>query len=86
LATITQRQPGRFFARVWVPPTSDGQPGRQVGKVFRGGTKEVRQRVAAWEAEVRGTVPSTVGATVADLLRLWIEARQLDWQPASART
>jgi len=85
VATITERQPGMFFARVWLPPTSDGQKGRQVGKVFRGGQKDVRQQVAAWEAELRGTAPSSVGATVADLLRLWQEAKQFGWQPTSAR-
>lgn len=68
MATILERQPGVFFAPVWLPPTSDGQKGRQVGKVFRG-----------------GTAPSSVGATVADLLRLWQEAKQFDWQPTSAR-
>jgi integrase len=85
VATITERRPGVFFARVWLPPTSDGQPGRQVGKVFHGGKKDVRAQVAAWEAELRGTAPASVGATVADLLRLWLEAKQFDWQPTSAR-
>ena len=85
MATITERQPGVFFARVWLPPTSDGQPGRQVGKVFRGGKKQVRQEVAAWESDLRGTAPSSVGATVADLLQRWLEAKRYDWQPTSAR-
>lgn len=85
MATITERQPGVFFARVWLPPTSHGQKGRQVGKVFRGGKKDVRAAVAAWEAEMRGTAPSSVGATVADLLERWLEAKQFDWQPTSAR-
>ena len=47
--------------------------------------KQVRQQVADQEAELRGTAPATVGATVADLLRLWLEAKQFDWQPTSAR-
>src|SRR2546423_4496143 len=85
MATITERQPGVFFARVWLPPTSDGQAGRQVGKVFRGGKKDVRQQVAAWEAALRGTAPSSIGATLGDLLRLWLEAKEFDWQPTSAR-
>ena len=70
MATVLERQPGVFFARVWLPPTSDGQPGRQVGKVFRGGKRSVREAIATWEAELRGTAPSSVGSTVADLLRL----------------
>lgn len=74
-----------FFARVWLPPTSTGEPGRQVGKMFRGGKKDVRRQVEAWEAELRGTEPSSVGATVSDLLERWVEAKQFDWQPTSAR-
>jgi len=34
---------------------------------------------------LRGTAPATVGATVADLLRLWQEAKAFDWQPTTAR-
>ena len=85
MATIVERRPGVFFARVWLPPTSDDQAGRQVGKVFHGTKKAVRAEVATWEMELRGTAPSTVGATVADLLRLWLDAKQADWQPTSAR-
>ncbi len=85
MATITERQPGVFFARVWLPPTSAGDPGRQVGKVFRGGKRAVREQVTQWEAELRGTAPSSVGATVADLLGLWLDTKQSDWQPTTAR-
>lgn len=85
MATITERSPGVFFARVWLPPTSDGQPGRQVGKVFRGAKRSVRAEVAEWEQELRGTAPSSVGATVGELLERWIEAKQFDWQPTTAR-
>jgi integrase len=85
VASITERSPGVFFARVWLPPTSAGDPGRQVGKVFRGGKRAVRDEVAKWEAELRGTAPSSVGATVADLLDKWLEAKQFDWQPLTAR-
>jgi hypothetical protein len=40
--------------------------------------KAVRAEVAAWEAELRGTAPTTVGATVADLFELWLAAREFD--------
>ncbi len=85
MATVVERSPGVYFARVWLPPTSNGDPGRQVGKVFRGGKRAVREQVALWEAEVRGTAPSSVGATVADLLALWLEAKGSDWQITTAR-
>jgi integrase len=85
VATITERQPGVFFARVWLRPTREGETGRQVGRVFRGGKKEVHRQVAAWEAELRGTPPSMVSATVADLLGMWEESKQAEWQPTSAR-
>jgi integrase len=85
VATITERRPGVFYARVWLPPTSAGDPGRQVGKVFRGSKKSVKAEVVAWEAELRGTAPTAVGATVADLLDRWLEAKQFEWQPTSAR-
>jgi integrase len=85
VATIVERSPGVFFARVWLPPTSAGDPGRQVGKVFRGAKRAVKEQIALWEAEVKGTAPSSVGATVADLLALWLEAKEGDWQPTTAR-
>jgi integrase len=85
VATITQRQPGVWFARVFLPPIAEGEKGRQVGKVFRGTKKAVQAEVADWEADLRGTAPGTVGATVADLLRLWQEAKAFDWQPTTAR-
>ena len=84
VATVTERKPGVWFARVFVPPTADA-PGRQVGKVFHGTKKAVRMAVTAWEAEVRGHAPSAVGATVTDLLTMWLEARAHDWQPLTAR-
>lgn len=80
MATITERQPGVFFARVFLPPTAPGEKGRQVGKVFRGGKKAVRAEIVEWEAALRGTAPGTVGATVSDLLELWQQAKAFDWQ------
>jgi len=85
VATITERQPGVWFARVFLPPTAVGERGRQVGKIFRGSKKAVRIEIAEWEAGLRGTAPATVGATVADLLRLWHDAKAFDWQPTTAR-
>ena len=84
VATVTQRKPGVWFARVFVPPTADA-PGRQVGRVFLGTKKAVRVAVTAWEADVRGHAPSAVGATVTDLLTMWLEVRAHDWQPLTAR-
>lgn len=84
MATLTERKPGVWFARVFVPATTDG-PARQLGRVFRGSKKAVRAEVAAWEAEVRGRAPSSVGATVADLLVMWQDARAHEWQPTTAR-
>ena len=72
-----------YSARVFLPPTAAGEKGRQVGKVFRGGKKAVRADVAEWEASLRGTAPGTVGATVADLLELWQQAKAFDWQPTT---
>ncbi len=83
MATIKERQPGVYFARVFLPPTAPGEKGRQVGRVFRGGKKAVRAEVAEWEASLRGTAPGTVGATVADLLELWQQAKAFDWQPTT---
>jgi len=85
VASITERRPGVWFARTFLPPTAPGEKGRQVGKVFRGSKKAVRAQVADWETTLRGTAPATVGATVADLLVLWQEANAFDWQPTTAR-
>ncbi len=85
MATLVERKPGVWIARVFLPPTGDGQQGRQVAKTFRGAKKAVRAQVAAWEAELRGTAPATVGATVVDLFELWLEAKAFDWQPTTAR-
>jgi hypothetical protein len=63
VATITERQPGVYLARVFLPPMAAGEKGRQVGKVFLGGKKAVRAGVAKWEASARGTARGTVGAT-----------------------
>ncbi|MEX2658753.1 MAG: tyrosine-type recombinase/integrase [Acidimicrobiales bacterium] len=84
MATLTERKPGVWFARVFVPATADGAA-RQVGRVFRGTKKAVRAEVAAWEAEIRGRAPAGVGATVADLLAMWQAARAHEWQPTTAR-
>ena len=85
MATISQREPGVWFARVYLPPVEPGSRGRQVGRVFRGGKKAVRAAIAQWEAELRGTAPAGADATVADLLRLWQAAKAFDWQPTTAR-
>lgn len=85
MATLTERQTGVWLARVFLPPHRDGDKARQVGKVFKGAKKAVKAEVAAWEAELRGTSPTVVGATVADLLRLWREAKAHGWQPTTAR-
>jgi integrase len=84
MATVTERKPGVWFARVFLPATPSG-PQRQVGKVFRGRKKVVAAEIAAWEAELRGRAPSSVGATVADLLTAWQDARAHEWQPTTAR-
>lgn len=84
MATITERKPGVWFARVFVPATGDG-PSRQVGKVFRGTKKAVRAEINAWEAEIQGRAPSSAGATVADLLSKWQEARVHEWQVTTAK-
>jgi len=74
-----------WLARVYVPPTLEHPRGRQVGKTFRGGKRAVKAAAAAWEAEILGTTPTTVGATVADLLTMWQDAKALDWQPTTIR-
>jgi len=82
VATLNERKPGVWYARTFLPPRGD-QKGRQVGKVFRGTKKDVALRVAEWEAQLRGTTPAAVGATVADLLALWQKAKEFDWQPTT---
>ncbi len=59
--------------------------GKQVAKTFRGTKKAVKAAVAAWEAEVLGRSASHLGATVADLLAMWQEARVREWQPTTVR-
>ncbi len=56
-----------------------------MARTFRGTKKAVRAEVAAWEAEVVGRAPSHLGATVADLLTMWQEARAHEWQPTTVR-
>lgn len=85
MASLREREPGVWLARTFLPPTAEHPRGRQVGKTFRGGKKAVRTAVAAWEAELRGTAPSTVGATVADLLGMWQEAKAAEWEPTTTR-
>jgi integrase len=75
---MTERRPGVWLGRVFVD-------GRQVAKTFRGTRKAVKAEVAAWEAEVLGRSTSHLGATVADLLTMWQEARVHEWQPTTVR-
>lgn len=82
---MKEREPGVWLARAYLPPTPERPSGRQVGKVFRGGKKAVRAAVAAWEAELLGSAPTSVGANVAQLLAMWQEARAIDWQPTTIR-
>src|SRR4051794_22325462 len=84
MATIVEKKPGVFFARVFVAGAPD-EPRRQVGKTFRGTKKAVRQQVAAWEAEVLGRAPIGITATVADLLTKWQEAKAHVWEPTTIR-
>jgi integrase len=78
VATMTERRPGVWLARVFVD-------GRQVAKTFRGTKKAVKAEVAAWEAELLGRSASHLGATVADLLAMWQDARAGEWQPTTVR-
>lgn len=85
VATLKEREPGVWLARVFLPASHDGGKRRQVGKIFRGSKKAVRTEVAAWERELQQTAPSSVGSTIGDLLDLWQEARAFDWQPTTIR-
>jgi integrase len=78
MATLRERQPGVWLARVFVD-------GKQVGRTFRGSKREVTRAVAAWEADLTGTSSLGASALVSDLLRLWQEARADSWQPTTAR-
>jgi len=84
VATVTERKPGVWLARAFLPPSADG-PGRQVAKTFRGPKKAVRAAVAVWEADLRGRPSASIGATVTDLLTMWQEARAAEWQPTTVR-
>jgi hypothetical protein len=75
---MTERRSGVLLARVFVD-------GKQLAKTFHGTQKAVRAEVAAWEAEVLGRSASHLGATVADLLTMWQEARGGEWQPTTVR-
>jgi integrase len=75
---MTERRPGVWLARVFVD-------GKQVAKTFRGTTKDVKRKVARWEAELTGTTGTGAAATVADLLTMWQEARAGSWQVTTAR-
>lgn len=78
MATMTERRPGVWIARVFVG-------GKQVAKTFRGSKKVVQREVAHWEEEITGTSAAGVTATVADLLRMWQDARAVEWQITTAR-
>ena len=84
MASIVERRPGVYFARVFVPPIGSAA-GRQVGRTFRGTKKVVRAEVAAWEAELLGRAPAAAGATVRDLLEHWQAAKEHLWQPTTLR-
>ena len=84
MATLIERRPGVWFARVFVPGAED-LPGRQVGRVFRGTKKAVRAEVAAWEAEIRNRAPKAATVTVAQLLEMWQAAKAHQWQPTTVR-
>jgi hypothetical protein len=75
---MTERRPGVWLARVFVD-------GRQVAKSFRGTKKAAKAEVAAWEAEMLGRSASHLGATVANLLAMWQDARAGEWQPTTVR-
>lgn len=85
VATLTERSPGVWYGRTFLPPAGPGEKGRQIGKTFKGSKKAVRAEVAEWEATLRGTAPQAIGATVADLLVLWQQAKAFDWQPTTVR-
>lgn len=85
VATLTERKPGVWFARVFLPPRRDGERGRQVGKVFKGSKRAIASEVARWEAEMRGMSPSGASATIGELLTLWMDAKSIDWEPTTAR-
>lgn len=86
MATLSQRRPGVWLARTYLPPVREGEKGRQVAKTFKGTSKKaIRSAVEEWEAGLRGTAPQAIGATVADLLELWQQAKEYDWQPTTAR-
>ncbi|MDQ3106501.1 MAG: hypothetical protein M3Q68_01680, partial [Actinomycetota bacterium] len=54
MASLTERKPGVWFARVFVPATSDAPP-RQVGRLFRGNKKAVRAEVVLDDVRVPGS-------------------------------
>lgn len=60
MATLRERTPGVWLARVFVD-------GKQVGRTFRGSKREVTRAVAAWEADrprVRLTRPDDAAKMV----------------------
>lgn len=85
MATVKERKPGVWEARVFVRPRDGESRGRQVTKTFKGGKRDVAPRVADWEREVQGAAAAGVGLTVGRLLQLWQEAKAPQWQPTTAR-
>src|SRR5436190_6824332 len=85
MATVLQRRPGVWEARVFIKPRVGEGRGRQVTKTFKGGKREVTRLIAEWEREMQGTAGGSVGLDVARLLALWQEAKAAQWQPTTAR-
>src|SRR5687768_6351902 len=85
MATMTERRPGVWVARVFVKPTAGEAKGKQITRTFRGGKRAVARAVAEWEREVQGTAAAGVGLNVEQLLARWQKAKAAEWQPTTAR-
>jgi integrase len=85
VASVLQRKPGVWEARVFVKPKDGEGRGRQVTKTFKGTKREVTRRIADWEREVQGASAASVGLTIARLLELWQEAKAAQWQATTVR-
>src|SRR5688572_1405274 len=85
MATVLERKPGVWEARVYIKPRDGESVGRQVTKTFRGSKRATAKQIGDWERELQGSAAAAGVMTVSRTLVLWQEAKVAQWQPTTAR-
>jgi integrase len=85
MATVLERKPGVWEARVYIKPRDGESAGRQVTKTFRGSKRATAKLIGDWERELQGSAAAAGVMTVSRTLVLWQEAKVAQWQPTTAR-